>query len=258
MPDTFPRHPLPGSPPIPGSPAPEPGACAWHAMAGRTGLPLSIWPGVPAPGCAPPGRDWPQCPDCPGLPAWPVITAFSRPGDLVALTGPGAGCAILTVAAVSTGRRIVQVTAGPPAQPDTQRSPGCPAAPGTTPPGAAGYGAGQAALAITVSCGGSGPGIGEAASYAACQQALRPGGILAVLAGYPAPGQVPDLSLAVACARAAGLVYAQHVILIHAAIAGARLRPLPGLRLAAPSASAGPAARIHTDLLIFTKGQIPE
>jgi hypothetical protein len=182
-----------------------------------------------------------------------VITAFSRPGDLVALAGPSAGCAILTVAAVSTGRRIVQVTAGPPAQPYVQRPPTCQAAPGIMPPGATGYGTGQAALAVTV--GGSGPGAGEAASYAACQQALRPGGILAVLAGQPAPGQVPDLSLAVACARAAGLVYAQHVILIHAAIDGGRLRPLPGLRPAAPSPPAEPAAAavIHSDLLILTK-----
>jgi hypothetical protein len=257
MPDTFPCPPLPGSPPLRGGPAPQTGTLAWHAMAGRTGLPLSIWPGVPGPGCPLPGQDSPPCPDCPGLPARPVITAFSRPGDLVALTGPGAACAILTVAAVSTGRRVVQVTVGPPAQPDTPRSPDCQAAPRTTPPGAAGYGAGKAALAVTVF--GGGPGAGAAASYAACQQMLRPGGILAVLAGHPAPGQVPDLSLAVACARAAGLVYAQHVILIHAAIDGAQLRPLPGLRPAAPSPREGPQnTRIHTDLLIFTRPGSPQ
>ena len=71
--------------------------------------------------------------------------------------------------------------------------------------------------------------------------------------GIPHPGSVPDLGLAVACARAAGLVYAQHIILIHAAIDGGRLRPLPGLRPAAPSPREGPQnTRIHTDLLIFT------
>jgi hypothetical protein len=230
-------------------------------MAGRTGLPLSIWPGIPGPGCPPPGADSPACPDCAGLRAWPVITAFSRPGDLVATAGPGAGCANLTVAAVSTGRRIIQVTASPPAEAAAQRSPGCQAIPGAMLPRSAGYGTGQVTLAVAV-CGGCEDGgldAGEAASYAACRQALRPGGILAVLAGHPAPGQVPDLSLAVACARAAGLVYAQHIILIHAAIDSARLRPVPGLRLAAPSPREGPQnTRIHTDLLIFTRPGSPQ
>src|SRR5260370_25731689 len=172
MPDTFPCPPLPGSPPLSGGPASQAGTRAWHAMAGRTGLPLSIWVGVPAPGCPLPGRDSPPCPDCPGLPARPVVTAFSRPGDLVALTGPGAACAILTVAAVSTGRRVVQVTAGPPAQPDAPRSPGCQTAPRTTPPGAAGHGAGQPALAVPAFC--RGPPPAAAAPPPACQHGLHP------------------------------------------------------------------------------------
>ena len=256
MPDTFPCPAPQGSPPVPG--CPEPVACAVHAMTGRTGLPLSIWPGIPAPGCPAPGPDSPQCPHCPGLRAWPVITAFSRPGDLIALAGPAAGCVNLTVAAVSTGRRVIQVTASPPAEPAAQRSPSCQAIPGAA-PRAAGYGTGRAALAVAACGGSSGLDASEAASYAACRQALRPGGILAVLAGRPAPGQVPDLSLAVACARAAGLVYAQHIILLHARIDGGRLRPLPGLRLAAPSPREGPRnTRIHTDLLIFTRPGSPE
>jgi hypothetical protein len=230
-----------------------------QAMAGRTGLPLSIWPGIPAPGCPAPGPDSPQCPHCPGLRAWPVVTAFSRPGELVATAGPAAGCANLTVTAVSTGRRIIQVTASPPAEPAAQRSPSCQAIPGGMLPGAAGYGTGRAALAVAVCGGGSGVDTGEAASYAACQQALRPGGILAVLTGQPAPGQVPDLSLAVARARAAGLIYAQHIILLHARIDSGQLRPLPGLRLTAPSPRYGPQnTPVHTDLLIFTRPGRPQ
>jgi hypothetical protein len=257
MPDTFSCPATPGPPPVPGNP--EPVACTVQAMTGRTGLPLSIWPGIPAPGCPPPGPDSPQCPHCPGLRAWAVITAFSRTGDLVAMTGPAAGCVNLTVAAVSTGRRIIEVTAGPPAEPAAQRSRSCQAIPGEMLPRTAGYGAGRAALAVAVWGGGSGLDAGEAASYAACRQVLRPGGILAVLAGRPAPGQVADLSLAVACARAAGLVYAQHIVLVHARIDGARLRPPPGLRLAAPSPCEGQRnTRIHTDLLIFTRPGSPE
>ena len=191
-----------------------------------------------------------------------MITAFSRPGELVAVAGPGADCAILVVAAVSTGRRIGQITAGPPLPGEQagQRSPACQAGPSPAMlPGGARYRAGQAALAVTVAAGGSSPPGGletsEAAPYAACQQALRPGGVLAVLTGRPGPGQVPDLSLAVACARAAGLVYAQHIILIHAAIDGGQLRPLPGIHLAPCCLQDGQAgALVHSDLLLFTKG----
>ncbi len=52
------------------------------------------------------------------------------------------------------------------------------------------------------------------------------GGVLAVIAGRPSPSEIPDLGLAVACVRVAGLVYAQHVILVYAAIAGGQPRPL--------------------------------
>ena len=139
-------------------------------MAGRTGLPLSVWPGVPGLGCPAPG---PDLPPCPGAGALPVIAAFSRPGDLVAV--PGAGCAALAAAAARTGRRVLGIAAGPGGQ-----------------PGGASSAAGQAALAVTVFSGGlpaSGTAAGETVLYAACQRALRPGGILAVIAGRPAPGR---------------------------------------------------------------------
>jgi hypothetical protein len=82
---------------------------------------------------------------------------------------------------------------------------------------------------------------------------LRPGGILAVITGPAAP----DVTLTdtagslVAAARAAGLVYAQHIVLVRAGIDGDRLAPAapdPDPAAAAPGGS--PA---HDDLLAFTK-----
>ena len=55
----------------------------------------------------------------------------------------------------------------------------------------------------------------------------------------------------VAAARAAGLVYAQHIVLVHAAIDGDRLAPAEPRRPAPPARPA--AARVHCDLLVFTK-----
>jgi len=172
----------------------------------------------------------------------PVIAAFSRPGDLVAI--PGAGCAALAAAAARTGRRVLGIAAGPGGQPGGARS-----------------AAGQAALAVTVFSGGlpaSGTAAGETVLYAACQRALRPGGVLAVIAARPAPGQIPDLSHAVACARAAGFVYAQHIVLLHAAVDGGQLRPFPGQHAASCPREDPPGARIHADLLVLTKPGGPE
>jgi hypothetical protein len=221
------------------APPPEPGACPWPAMAGRTGLPLSVWPGVPEPGCPAPG---PDLPPCPGAGAVPVIAAFCRPGDLVAVPGPG--CAALAAAAARTGRRVLGIVASP----GDQR-------------GGASCTAGQAALAVTVFPGGQpagGTAAGETVLYAACQRALRPGGVLAVIAGRPAPGELPDLSHAVACARAAGLVYAQHIVLLHAALDGRQLHPFPGQPAASCPREGPPGARIHADLLVLTKPGGPD
>jgi len=237
MPDSFPCPAGSGAAAATGSAAPpQPGTCPWPAMAGRTGLPLSVWPGAPEPGCPAPD---PDLPPCPGSGAVPVIAAFSRPGDLVAV--PGAGCPALAAAAARTGRVLA-----------TLASPG-------DQPGGASCAAGQAALAVTVFASGQPAGgtPGHTVLYAACQRALRPGGVLAVIAGRPAPGQIPDLSHAVACARAAGLVYAQHIVLIHAAVEGGQLRPFPGQH-AACSGEGPPGARIHADLLVLTKPGGPQ
>ena len=233
MPDSFPCPAGSGAAAVTGSaPPPEPGACPWPVTAGRTGLPLSVWPGVPGPGCPAPG---PACLPCPGAGAVPVIAAFSRPGDLVAV--PGAGCPALAAAAARTGRRIADIA-----------DPGGQAGGASCPPG-------QAALAVAVFSGAlpaGGAAACQTALYPACQRALRPGGILAIIAGRPAPGQIPDLAHAVASARAAGLVYAQHIVLIHAAADGAQLRPFPGQHAACPGGGP-PGTRIHADLLVLTK-----
>jgi hypothetical protein len=113
--------------------------------------------------------------------------------------------------------------------------------------------AGQAALAIT---GRGGPGAGGVL-YAACERVLRPGGVLAVMtASTPRPGGLrDDPGEVIAAARAAGLIYAQHIVAVHAAITGGQLAPGPP-GAACPDEAAGPPAvhaRIHSDLLVFTK-----
>ena len=87
--------------------------------------------------------------------------------------------------------------------------------------------------------------------FAACERVLRPGGVLAVITGPAAPGGTltDTAGSAVAAARAAGLVYAQHIVLVRAAIDGDRLAPAaPGTGSAAPGGSP-----VHDDLLVFTK-----
>ncbi|MGH3224539.1 MAG: hypothetical protein ACRDPY_38640 [Streptosporangiaceae bacterium] len=216
------------------------------------GVPVSVWPATPAPGLAP----------GPGPEAAHVITAFSRPGELVVI--PAAGTGALLAAAAAAGRRVLGLFAGPAAchaaglrldwdldpaaRPLAQARPGgpgllleagCPEA-------------GRAALAIT------GRGSPSASVlYEACERVLRPGGVLAVItASTPRPaGLRDDPGEVIAAARAAGLIYAQHIVALHAAITGGQLTPsMPGG--ARPDETASPPAvhaRIHSDLLVFTK-----
>ena len=113
--------------------------------------------------------------------------------------------------------------------------------------------AGQAALAIT---GRGGPGAGGVL-YAACERVLRPGGVLAVLtASTPCPGGLrDDPGEVIAAARAAGLIYAQHIVALHAPITGGQITPAPP-DAARPGEGTGPAAvhaRAHSDFLVFTQ-----
>jgi len=233
---------------LPAGPAPDTTAAGSRAAGGTgPGVPLSIWPGLPAHG----NRDGEPC----GGPVTPaaarrVIDAFSLPGDLVAAAG---GLPAVTEAAAAAGRRVLALTPGP--APARQR-PGVPAA--LPPPGDPA--AGTAGLAVAGWCG---PGCssrqpggrdGEqdpGPALAACERVLRPGGILAVITGPAAP----DITTAgtagslVAAARAAGLVYAQHIVLVRAGIDGDRLAPAaPGTGPAAPGGSP-----VHDDLFVLIK-----
>ncbi len=233
---------------LPAGPAPATTAAGSHAAGGTgPGVPLSIWPGLPAHDI----RDGQSC----GGPvtaaaARRVIDAFSLPGDLVANVGGSLGVA---EAAAAAGRRVLALTPGP--APARQRSGVLAALP---PPGDPS--AGTARLAVAGWCGpgccGSQPGSADGKQdlgpvFAACERVLRPGGVLAVITGPAAPGGTTagTAGSLVAAARAAGLVYAQHIVLVRAAIDGDRLAPaVPGPATAAPGGS--PA---HDDLLVFTK-----
>ena len=244
----------------PAGPAPDATAAPGRsAGAAGPGVPLSIWPGLPGPGGT---RDGAPC----GGPvttaaARRVIDTFSVPGDLVAA---GGGCSpAVAEAAAAAGRHVLGLVPGgrsgyplPVPYPVARLRPGGPAlvlAPGNPVTG-------QAALAVAGCCSSgccASPGTsgqdGQDAGllFAACERVLRPGGVLAVIAGpAAADGTLTDTAgSVVAAARAAGLVYAQHIVLVRAAIDGDRLAPAaPGAGAAAPGGS-----RVHDDLLVFTK-----
>src|SRR5438552_12708683 len=71
------------------------------------GVPLSVWAGLPAPACAPPGQP------CGGPvtteAATRVVESFSRPGDLVV---PVDGSEAVTGAAAAAGRVVLRLAPG--------------------------------------------------------------------------------------------------------------------------------------------------
>ncbi len=195
--DTPSQQPRPATPPITGERGCAPGPA-------RPGVPVSIWPGLPAPAA--------RHELCTGPVTVPAaekaIAAFSRPGDLVA--APDGSLAVIEAAAAA-GRRALGLSHGagrgfaglrarldPATRPRARLRPGRPdllLAPGDPD-------AGQAALAIT---GCHGPGCcsvprldgadGPGLLYAACERVLAPGGVLAVLTASHAPGgQRTDLA----------------------------------------------------------------
>jgi hypothetical protein len=89
--------------------------------------------------------------------------------------------------------------------------------------------------------------------FAACHRVLAPGGLLAVVTNAAChPGHAGDVA---ATARAAGLIYTQHTIAVHAAISGGRLNP-PTTAPARPHGSvrpAGPHRPVHSDILLFRR-----
>jgi hypothetical protein len=197
-------------------------------------VPVSVWPAIPAPARCPASPGQLPCPRrYTGAAALAVISALSRPGDLVAVPGPEDE--VFLTAAASADRRAATSGAGTAALAVITACP----APGCRPPGPAAGDTGQD----------RDPGL----PWAACRRALRPGGLLAVItAAVRHPGCAGQL---VAQARAAGLVYAQHVIALHAPLHDDRLLSPPQQQ---PCASAaGPAETrhlpVHTDLLLFVQ-----
>jgi hypothetical protein len=237
------------------------------------GVPVTIWPHAPVPGSGP----GPECASCTGGARGPdaaqIITAFSRPGELVVI--PGARDGVLVAVAAAAGRHVLCLAPGPRSRERILACLGGVDAPLRQLAEVRSGGpalllqagnpeAGQAALAIT---GGSDPAPGEPAAgpgvlYAACQRVLRPGGVLAVItASTPGPGGLrDDPGEVISRARAAGLVYAQHIVALHVPVTGSHIAPASG-DAARPSKGAGVAvlhAQIHSDFLVFTQpGGIP-
>jgi hypothetical protein len=194
------------------------------------GVPLSVQTAIPGPPACLDPRERRACPGrCGPVLAYRVIASFSRSGDLVATAGIGARA--LAAAAAAAGRSAIILNPG-------------------TQPGR------QAVLAVSAACtcptdpglGGLGaddPGLND--DIQACAAALRPGGLLAVLTSAArAPGQVGRV---VARARAAGLGYTQHIVLVHAVIRG---DSLDGPLLPPDPHCPLVHAAAHTDLLLFT------
>jgi hypothetical protein len=96
--------------------------------------------------------------------------------------------------------------------------------------------------------------------YAACQRVLRRGGVLAVItASAPGLGGLrDDPGEVISRARAAGLVYAQHIVALHVPVTGSQITPAAAA--VRPGEMAVPAAvhaRVHSDFLVFTQPGTP-
>ncbi len=217
---------LPG-PPSPAGPRDWPGVSA-------IAVPVSVWPAIPAPARCPASPGQAPCPRrYASAAARAVISALSHSGDLVAVPGPEDD--VFVAAAASAGRAAARSGAGTAALAVVTACP----VPGCRPPGPAAGDTGR----------GGDPGL----PWAACQRALGPGGLLAVVtaaARHPGwPGQL------IAQARAGGLVYVQHVIALHAPLRDDRLLSPPPPQPRAPAASPAETRHlpVHTDLLLFAR-----
>jgi len=214
---------------------PRPAVTSGHGAAVTTmAVPVTVWPAIPAPHRCLSSLGQVPCP-CryTSAAARAVISALSRPGDLV--TVPGRGDEAFLAAAASTGRRAARSGAGSAALAVVAACP----VPGCRPPGKA--------------ADDTGPDRDPGLPWAACQRALRPGGLLAVItAAFRDPGWAGQL---IAHARTAGLVYAQHVIALHAPLHDDRLLSPPPPQPCASAASPAQTRHlpVHTDLLLFAQ-----
>ena len=107
---------MPAPPAVPGpagAGAPQPGTAPGGP---GIGVPVTIWPHPPVPGSRPgSGPACAPCASCAGSVSGPgagqIITAFSRPGELVVI--PAARTGVLLAAAAAAGRRVLGLTPGP-------------------------------------------------------------------------------------------------------------------------------------------------
>ncbi|MET8623475.1 hypothetical protein ABZW30_06915 [Kitasatospora sp. NPDC004669] len=232
-------------------------------------VPLSVWLTEPPAGC---------CPTCetttgaacaqrtpPGL-ARQIIKAFSARGDLVFI--PDVGNAAVLAAAVQAGRRALALapshqsanlayetlhsTAPTVASLAVLRR-GTPGHPSSR----ADSNQRRARLAIAAPHDSATPAQLTALAET-CTRALQPDGVLVICtrqtSGQETAGHV------VAHARAAGLVYLQHIAAVEATADEAGLVPLapvtqhrPGCACRHPGPGSGRHALIHSDLLVFAK-----
>jgi hypothetical protein len=235
-----------------------------------TEVPLSVWLTEPLTGCCPTCAD-PTGTACarriPLALARQITAAYSQPGDLVYV--PDAGNANLLIAPAAAGRRVLGYAHTPDHARTTQNllaEQGTEIAsltvlrhaPLSTLPGKSERTARRARLALLA------PHHPHAAPAMAALldatvRTLQPGGV-AVIATRQTPGTDRPGQLT-AYARAAGLVYLQHIAAVEATAADGRLQPAAppaghGPDCTCPSAGAlgaGPHRITHLDLLVLTK-----
>ncbi|WP_431947886.1 hypothetical protein [Actinacidiphila sp. bgisy167] len=87
---------------------------------------------------------------------------------------------------------------------------------------------------------------------------LRGGGLLLTASRqHHGSGRLADpCGALIACARTAGFTYLQHIIVVHAAMAGDYLTPGPDAPASAPDDSQAVHRLLHTDLLVFHAPEI--
>ncbi|MGE7434019.1 hypothetical protein [Kitasatospora sp. NPDC001175] len=232
-------------------------------------VPLSVWLTEPPVGCCPTCENPTNAACAQRIPsglARQIVVAFSARGDLVFI--PDVGNAAALVAAVQAGRRVRALAPSHQSANlayDTLHSTAPAVAslavlqrgtPGH-PSGRADSHQRRARLAIAAPHDSATPGQLTALAET-CTRALRPDGVLVICtrqtSGQETAGHV------VAHARAAGLVYLQHIAAVEATAHEAGLVPLapvtqhrPGCACHHPRPGPGRHALIHSDLLVFTK-----
>jgi len=202
-----------------------------------------------------------------------VVTAFSCPGDLVVIPEPSTGT--LAVAAAAAGRPVTALAGSLRQYRDLASRLKCDLDPALwslarlrrgSPQHllrAASPETGQAALVITTACPAPGcpppggdPGTPETdpgVLYAAGQRVLRPGGLLVIITSAAREPDGP--AELIARARAAGLIYTQHIITVHAPIRGSHLAITARVPSLHPGTRRADARNlpIHSDLLVLTR-----